>query len=351
MRSFKRVDGRIEAVLEAFPAEIVSGEGRRRILACVRELPPCALQSTFGFESHLDEAAPYCDLFLSAPVKSPLLRYFGELGSKEDEALVRLGVPQVAKQIESPMSALASWAQAIILEYDLCVRPWSESRTPGYFVARSAKSADDRCNQHFDDANLKHDARLMKSVISCVIGEHSVPYQQAMDIALCTLPAGSRVVHVGVLPERVATGVRLVLSLPRPEASSYLQLLGWGGSFTDFSRVLRLIEDRCGGRRVYLSLEVSHRGVSDRVGIDLYLKHPWHSVPAKCWEPCLRHFVEAGWSRKEKAEGLLRWPRTDMVFSDQGSFKLLTGINHLKLTLEAGRVRSKAYMGAYLFPQ
>ena len=34
-----------------------------------------------------------------------------------------------------------------------------------------------------------------------------------------------------------------------------------------------------------------------------------------------------------------------------GSHKLLTGINHLKLTLEDGGVRSKAYMGAFVFSQ
>ena len=351
VQSFEPVDGRLAAVLEAIPAAIVSRDGRQRILACAEEMPRCALESTFGFESHLDEAAPYCDLFLSAPPQSRFMRYLAEHESDISASPARQALSRVAKQMENPETALSAWARSLILEYDLVAAPWSESRAPGIFIARSEELATGHAGQVVGDAEPRQEAQLIASIFSWVNGGEEVAQSHtAVKDALRALPAGSRVLHLGTMPERAAQVVRLVLGLPGPEVLRYLKGLGWSGSLHDLSSLLQLVGDWCGPKSVSLSLDVSHQGVSDRLGLELYLPQPWHSVPPQSWEPCLRHLVEAGWSCKEKAAGLLNWPRTDRILSEEGSYKLLTGINHLKLTLEDGRVRSKAYMGAFVFP-
>ncbi len=349
---FEPMDSRLEAVLEALPADILCREGRKRILACAEEKPLCALQSTFGFESHLDEAAPYCDLFLSAPRESRFLQYLAEQGSSQDAIPATQGLSRIAKEIEHPTSAFFAWARSLVLEYDLAVAPWSESRAPGIFIALSEELATSHAAQASGDIKPRREAHMIASIFSCMdAGEEVAQYQAAIKDALYVLPAGGRVLHVGTMPERAAQLARLVLSMPSSQLLHYLQLLGWGGPLHELNSLLQLAGEWCGGSRVSLSLDVSREGVSDRLGLELYLEQPWHSAPPGSWGNCLRHLVEAGWSRKEKAAGLLNWPRTDMILSEKGSYKLLTGINHLKLTLEAGSVRSKAYMGAFLFGQ
>ena len=352
VQGFEPMDGRLEAVLEALPAAIVSHEGRQRILVCAEEMPHCALESTFGFESHLGEAAPHCDFFLSAPLKSRFLQYLAEQGSSQSRAPARQGLAGIAKEMRHPESALSVWARSLILEYDLVVAPWSESRAPGVFIARTEELAASRAASGLGDVEPRREAQLIASIFSWMEGgEEIAQFQEAITDALCALPAGSRILHVGTMPDRAAQVVRLVLGLPGSEVLRYMQGLGWGGCLHDLSSLLQLVRDWCGGKSVNLSLDVSGQGVSDRLGVELYLEKPWHSVPPHSWEPCLRHLVEAGWSCKEKAAGLLNWPRTDRILSAMGGHKLLTGINHLKLTLEDGGVRSKAYMGAFVFSQ
>ncbi len=334
------MDARFAAVAETFPADIVSGEGRKRLIDCAKQLPRCALDSTFGFESHLGEHSPYCDLFVSVQPKSRCSRYLVEQGSSLSASAAQRGMSRIATELDNSASPLSSWGRCLILEYDLVVAPWSVAKTPGLFIERDE-----------GDAETDHQAQLLATFHSWVFGHGEPRHQGAIASVLKLLPRGSRVLHVGAMPARAADALRLVVKLRRDEVRECLQRLEWGGSWQGFSRLMELVRDWRGAENVGLSLNVSEQGISDRLGLDLYLPQPWHSTPVQPWQPFLQRLVEAGWCRREKAAGLMSWPRSDMILSEAATYKLLTGINHLKLTLSAEEVRSKAYMGAFLFKQ
>lgn len=335
------MDARFAAVTETFPQDIVSGEGRERLLDCAQQLPRCALDSTFGFESHLGEPTPYCDLFVSAKPGSPFSRVLAEQGSNPGVGAMRQGLSRVARELDNSESFLSAWGRSIVLEYDVVVAPWSAARSPGVFVGRNE-----------GDAEPDQQARLLANFCSWMFGrEEESQHQNAIALVLRALPRGSRVLHAGAMPDRAADVLRLVVKLQGTEIGECLRRLEWGGSWQGLRRLMELVRDWRGTKSVGLSLDVSKQGVCERLGLDLYLPQPWHSTPAQSWSPCLQRLVEAGWCCREKAAGLLSWPRSDMILSESETFKLLTGINHLKLILEAGEVRSKAYMGAFLFKQ
>ena len=64
------MDRLLSAVLEILPDAILSGPGHGRALRWASQFPAFALESTFGFESRLDEDPARCDLFLSVQPRS-----------------------------------------------------------------------------------------------------------------------------------------------------------------------------------------------------------------------------------------------------------------------------------------
>ena len=162
------------------------------------------------------------------------------------------------------------------------------------------------------------------------------------------LPQGAFLANAGLFPARstsalrvVVAGVRLVdvrLLLKRLDALQVLEsVLG----------VLGQVDDVC-GVRCGLSLDLSARGVGSRLGVELYSAgvRDWTSAPRSAWRPLLDRLAERGFCTAGQAVGLVEWIGTERLFSDRRMYRLVRGVNHVKVSVGVGDPAAKAYAGA-----
>ena len=347
------MDGLLSAVTEAMPDAVLSGEGEQRIAHRAAQLPECGLKSTFGFESRLDDEAPYCDLFLCAQANSEFSRYLIGSGQCPGARPAQRGLSRFLAELADPSSPLCEWFGTSILEYDLVASHAGAARDPGVFIEpRSEDSQPETRLVMRAHTPLTCGIDLVGSSICLAAGrETDARESAAMAQVAGALPSQGELLHVGAMPSRSPRAVRMVFRLPRAEVIAFFERVRWRGSFVhlrelvDFSSSLQHSESIC------VACDVLRGALATRVGFELFLKEAWMDARARQWAPVFRALVEKGWCNPAKALALLSWPKRDTLVSERGILSLLTGVNHLKIVLQDEQIRSKAYMGAFLFPQ
>lgn len=343
----------LSAVAESMPDEILSGENIERMAQRVGRLPESGLESTFGFESLLDEGAAGCDLFLSVRPNSEFSRYLINEGRSSDARPAQWGLARYLAQINDPQSPLSKFFATTILEYDLVTGSNVAKLDPGVFIepnTEEGKPVDDPTMPSY--ATLHCGIDILTTSIALAVGrEVDAVETAALASVAAALPDEGEFLHVGAMPSRLPRAVRLVMRMPSRNVLPFLQGVGWRGCAADLAEPVEVVRELQPTDRINIACDVSEGDIAARVGVEIYLRQAWADAHAGQWVGILAPLIERGWCNAEKAAALLSWPKRDVLVSERGVVVLLTGINHLKIVVGDARTHVKAYMGAYLFPQ
>lgn len=349
------MDRMLSAVLEIVPDAILSAPTRGRALRWASQFPAFALESTFGFESRLDEDPARCDLFLSVQPRSRFSRHLIASGTDTRAAASARGLGGVLAEVAEPDGFLSRWFRTVILEYDIAVSRTPETASPGVFLEPHGSFLDPRADSSPSarGRGVTCGPRIMTSAICRAVGRATDPAEYAvMERVHRALPRTATTEHLGALPGREPRAVRLVVAMPKTEVVPFLERVEWTGAMEHVERALHWLDRlRGAAETATLACDVSAEGVSARLAFELFARDRWHRGRPRFWAPMIGHFVEQGWCTRAKAAALLSWPAGDYLFTDGGVHQLLTGINHLKLVLHGDRFAAKAYMGAFLLPR
>ena len=349
------MDRMLSAVLQIVPEAILSAPGKGRALRWASQFPTFALESTFGFESRLDEEPAECDVCLSVQPGSRFSNHLIRCGAHAQATAAARGLGRFLAEVTEPESFLSQWFRSVILEYDLVASPAPGTEPPGVFIKPHYSVLDVPGNSkppgHGRGLTCNH--RVMTSAICWAVGrDNNGAEHQAMGRVHRALPRGATTEQLGALPGREPRAVRLVLRIPKTEVAPFLERIEWTGPVVQLGRVLHWLDRwQSGTTALSVACDVSADGVSTRLAFELFLREPWHRGRVRFWAPLIGHFVEKGWCTRGKATALLAWPEGDYLLTESGVYQLLTGINHLKLVIDGDRIASKAYMGALLLPK
>ena len=347
------MDMLLGAVVETLPAAILSGEGRARMVALAAGLPGCGLESTFGFESRLDERQPLCDLFLSAQPDSRFCKYLIDSADLPDATPAQRGMSSFLVELANPSSVLAKWFGTIILEYDVASWRASSIPDPGVFIEpRGPATQEAHLMGTLGQTPLACGAQVLASSICLASGwQRESAEMEAIATMIDALPEGGELLHIGAMTSRRPRAIRLVCRMLSSKVADCLSQLGWRGSLERLAALSDTAARLQDSRWVTIACDIVAGKIAHRIGFEIHLKHGWAQAHAKQWDPIFKRLVSSGWCRQDKAEALLAWPKRDTLVANSEILALLTGVNHVKLVLEDGRIYSKAYLGAFLVPQ
>lgn len=344
----------MSGVLELLPDTILGALGREKILSFTSQLPFCALESTFGFECHLSDPSSELDFFLSVLPESEFANFLiGSADTSCSSTASSIGLARFLREMARSDSFLSQWFRSIILEYDLVAVEPTQEPAPGIFIEPTGTRLTDPVSIPNNNGDgYRCNPGILASALCWVTGrKEELSDFDALARMVRSLPPGGEVIHLGALPRGDAGTVRIVLKLAKSQVVSLFRDLKWEGSLSQLARLIELCERWQSSDKIGIACDVSARGVSTRVGIELQLREAWLNSGIRPWAPLLGHFVEKGFCIRDKAESLLSLPKADTLLHGKGAFRLLTGINHLKLVLDEEQVRSKAYLGMFLLPR
>ena len=334
------LDGRLDVVLEAvcraLPSAVLSARGAADLLRHVRHLPACALETTFGFESRLSAPRPACDFFLVAAPGTRFGRYLVERGARDDAAPPEAALGWYLTEVGRPGSFLSRWLSDAILECDVVAAQFHRPAPPAVFL--EAHGQDDDAHPLVLGTRRREklgNPGLMTAALSAAVGREESPAERmAVEALFAALPEGAGCSHVGAFPMREPRALRVIFSMALREAADFLRRVGWRG---DLDLVARLSGDLDALLpRIGLACDLDASGLRPRVGFELYRGPGWLRTPAAGWHVLLDYLGERGLATPEKVQAFRRWPNRELLFGEQGTLTLLSGVNHFKLILGGG---------------
>lgn len=175
------------------------------------------------------------------------------------------------------------------------------------------------------------------SALIARLGQHDRRWHDRMLGCFEALPPFGCINHLSLLEIRGdgrGEGIRMILTVPRPDLRAFLEAVGWPGDIATFEALLARYAPFSG--RVALDLDVVLEGTGPRVAFYVELRVP------RSTSSVLREFLEKlesdGLATKETAAALRSW-----VVAGRGSARRpLT----FKVLSEEGETRVKTYLGS-----
>ncbi len=332
-----------------FPDALVDSDGWGRLLERAGTLPRAVIDNHFGFEFHLGEARADADLCVVAPPGSALARHYVRAGARaaRGSAAAALGAA-LAEQAGDPRSWLARWVSAVMLEYDLAgPAPPAPTSPPGIFFSPRFSVPGSR-----DGIFAHRDPEALLAALAAAAGwsDGHDAFLPEVERIFSALPETARVFQAGVLPARSPRAVRLVAAgVAKEEAPALLERLRWPGPTAAAADALAVLDDPAAS--VFVSVDVTARGLGPRLGLELYRPPYWFAADRAGWMPLIAGLEERGWCLPAKAGGLRRWPGVDRLLGGGEVHRVRRGINHFKVVVERGaRTVAKAYVGMGVRP-
>ncbi|MDE0509135.1 MAG: hypothetical protein OXI17_10930 [Gammaproteobacteria bacterium] len=335
----------LTALRDRISHSLLAGEGWDRLLERVGDLPAAAACSLCGFEFRLDEPAPAADF--SNPVsKGRVARHYIARGEAAAPESVEAWLAAHLKN----SSATDHWLESVLPAYDIIAPP---SPIPPTIYLRLRPGGE-------KGGIAAGPEEVARTVAKACARNDSEPERRALARALGALPAGARLAYVAATPNLAPRSVRLLAAdIGARELEPLLKRLQWPGSTAAVDGLLAGMADLCG--RFLLLCDINEDGALPRLGFEMHavrgnaanyraLLAAWLTTSKSDWRPVIRRLVDLGWCLPAKAEGLLAWPGLRTVFGEAGAFQLYMGINHVKLSVDEGGVRAKAYGGLRLLP-
>lgn len=324
-----------------FPSALVDGSGWERLLALAHRLPIHVTDNRFGFEFDLSDPDPAAD-FCAVPTPGSRLAEFyvrqAELAPPRSAEAV-LG-RFLAEQSSDPQAFLAQGKGGMILEYDLAGTSTDPPAPPGVFLVPLDMQDESRTGR------LYGEPEPLAAALWAVSGwtPDAAILRQVRRVYQAMTPAGS-VTQAGVSPGRPQRAVRLIVGAGSGEdAVDMLERLRWPGSAADVADVSESLA-HVAMPGVALSVDVTSRGVSPRLGLEFHRPVEWYELDHSGWDRLIDRLEERGWCLPQKARGLKSWPRVEQVFGQGMVYLVRQSINHVKVVVDRGTTAAKAYVG------
>ena len=327
------------------PRSLIDGRGWERLLERVGGLPACAVAAGVGFEFRLVGDAS-ADMAVSVRPGLPLLDYYVGRGkaAAPGSTLSSLGrfLDRVAGRENSSDCPCSGWFDSAMLEYDAAGDAAGQPTDPGLFI----RLVHDR--PHWP--SLPTPGILAATLAKAVGWAEDGREERAVEGVYAALPPGGRVGQIGAMPGRAPRLIRLIVDdVAEEDVPDFLGRLSWPGEAGLVMAVLGEMGDVAPHFR--LSLDVSVAGLSPRLGLEFYPlverqdRDHWLTTGRSVWRPIVERIQALQWCQADKARGLLDFPGLTRLFTERGVLILYRGINHVKVTIEAGSVSAKAYAG------
>ena len=336
------------------PASLLDGEGWTRLLERTAELPASS-SAFFGFEFRLGDPDPSADLCVpvasdvaaAATLEVPVARHFirqARSGARLPPS--RAALARCIAGFGRADSALARWAQSVLLEYDVAAVSAGSRSRPGIFFALRRKPGPS--GHDVQDAARRDIAGTLANACGWTADSTE---QREVERVFDALPPGARINQAGAMPDRAGRAIRLVAEgIDEAAVPAFLARLRWPGRVAAATGILACLRDVVS--RVGLSFDVTARGPGRRLGLEIYAKADagWQATTRGDWQPCVARLVEKDWCTASKAQGLLAWRGHQKVYADNAVFLAHQGINHLKITVAGDVVEAKGYVGMSFVP-
>lgn len=312
------------------PPALLDGDGWDRFLERVGDLPARPAANIAGLELRLGEPDPAADCAVSVGPDDPLRSYYVRRGetAPSGSAPALLGDFLARSAGGNDADFDAALFDAALLEYDIAQITPGVRPEPGIFL-KLVHGRDEPATP-----------AALTAELSAAVGWNSPAVADAVARVFDALPPGGRVAWMGAMPDRPPAAVKLVTrGVAAGEVAAFLERAGWAGSTGKALEVLADVSPFADEFSLYL--DVAAEGPLPRLGLGLYA--PQEGQGADSWRPLLELLVELGWCRTEKKAGLLAFIGIERLFHPQYGGTLYKGINHVKLTIEDGRVQAKAY--------
>ena len=329
------------------PKALLDGVGAERLIDCVRALPDAAGDQVFLLEFRLGEPAPAADLSLWAVPHTPFADFLVARGEADGASPAQRGLAHYLKDVGRPEGFLAQWLAYAMLEYDLADTREGELPTPGVFLGSrfdnpAARAANDAVRWRHGNPGV-----MIAAVCRAVGWREDCRERRQVQRACDLLPQSGYSAQVGAMPEREPRAIRLVTRLPAVTVPDYLARAAWPGSI---AKVAALLEEAAAFElKVSLAIDVGAEGLLPRIGFELFLDNRWKAPPQR-WHEYLKRLASHGLCLPEKEQALRHWPRRELLFQADGTRRLLSGINHVKLVVADGSIAAKAYPMMKLVP-
>ena len=328
-----------------FPPALLSGGGWERLRALAGRLPLGVIDRQFGFEFALGREAAEADFCVFPGRGSALAAHYIREGeaAPPGSAAAALGAC-LARNADDPASFLSRKEGAVVLEYDVPDVLPEEAARPGIFFVPGTTSEDAARKLHDDPADTV-------AALWAAAGWRADAAELREVERVCeALPGAGHVAQAGVMPGRRPRAVRLVVHrVDAAELPGLLERLRWPGSPDAAMSVMAETSDLTRPGAV-LSLDVAARGVSPRLGLELFRPVEWFRIDRAGWRPMIDRLADQAWCVPAKAEGLRAWPRAERLFGPGGVYRVHQTINHVKVVVEPGRIAAKAYAAVVVRP-
>lgn len=230
-----------------------------------------------------------------------------------------------------------------ILEYDLADGDVTRALRPAIFLETAGLTSGPYFGHHTKDVEAVTDTL-------CDLADWNVDLtlKAATTQLFRSAPQSARCTYMGVFPGRQAKAVRCIFRIPVKEIESFAESAGWRDPRTRLSTLLSTLCHMNSEVATCVAIDVSTNGLLPQLGVEVYSGHHWYNFLPGSWTPLVDHLVDLGWCTPQKGLAIKNWPRFDLVFSDHSAKRLLSGVNHFKLTLTDDETHAKAYFALHL---
>jgi hypothetical protein len=337
--------GLLAGLRSLFPSGLVDGSGWERLLALAHRLPVQVVDRRFGFEFDLCDPDPAADFCVVPSPGSPLAEFYvrqGELAPPEsaEAALGRF----LAEQAHDPQAPLAVGAGGVILEYDLAGVSSRQPAPPGIFIVPLDSRDESRKRQLLGDPE-----HLAATLWAAAGRAPDADVLRQMQRVYRALPPTCAISQAGIMPGRDQRAVRIIIGTHATgDAAPLLERIRWPGALADAAAVCEAMAAQTKPGTA-LSVDVTPRGVSPRLGLEFYRPVEWHDMDPTGWGLLIDLLAERGWCLPEKAHGLKSWSRVEQVFGQGKVYRVRQTINHVKVIADRGTTTAKAYAGTIMY--
>ena len=328
----------LEEFRSLFPPALIDDCGWKRLEALTTRLPAYTADSRFGFEFDLGNAKPAADFCALVPPSSRLAAFYEAHTEGATSSLAGPGFGSfLAQQREDPQSLLARTGARIILEYDLAGPPPGQHGPPGIFITNRNDPEGPSARLHDEPVDL------IAALESAAGWERDAVDWGHIERVWGAVEGSGKVKHAAVMPSRTPQAIRLIIQgVALDDTAGMLERLQWNGDPCLATSALADLEGLV-RPQAEISIDVSAQGVSPRLGFELFRPVKPHRTDPAGWRALADRLVKNEWCLPEKAGGLADWPGIETVFGEDGLYRVVKTISHIKLVIDQSTVGTKGY--------
>ena len=335
--------GLLAELRSLFPSGLVGDASWEQLVALAHRLPIHVADSRFGFEFDLCDPVPAADFCVVPIPGSPLAGFYARQGDQASPGSAEAALGSfLAEQARDPDALLARTGGGVILEYDLAGITSEQPAPPGIFLVPG--SPEDGSGQ----ALLGNPEPLVAALWAVAGWEHDAGEWRQVQRVYEALPAHGNISQAGVMPGRRHRALRFIIQVPSAgDAVETLEKIRWPGSSAEVAAALDGVEELT-RTTMGLSVDVTSRGVSHRLGLELFRPAKWYELDLSGWKRLIDLLAEKNPCLPTKTRGLQEWPRVESLFAEEGVFRMRQTINHVKVVMDRGNRSVKAYAGMHV---